>query len=1096
VNTTFLTLRQALLPTLLGVALPVAPADKNRTLCMSYDSHEDKLETPIELSQALLWEEFLLHAGCQLPTMELPTMVSGVSACLPDFAQFKRPDLALRIIRHRTVKGSSAGLRFLDSLLIPALNPQGSRCSVPVSQTFDRALCGDLLLSVDVPPSARELAEALGVVVSESVQLCVQALRSLTIQQVRDSTRYTEWLSRLLRHREQLLEEMKSSDFVRDLLKSLKLFLPETVSPVSDVLASDEKAALQINRTGGFYSLADIFFLPGDSQQFSAAILQVCLHSEKQVISIWRNLDYFSFLPLFLQLGCSTFPSPEVICSSLRCLARDKSSFSRSKQLTPACVEKFQCLYMFLDVILYNEMMVAQQTREGKIKIPALVQSQCLPRAPSKPTQLTKLMQPPAEDLARLSEFLDNRAVLAQKLQAQKYRLEFPLITHHEELAENDQGSAGRLPKAALEPLLIQSYGARSELRPLLHPMLARCPYICACLGVELLEATCCVKWSTREPANLETYESDLTEMFRRTTGLPDLEVVVSLYTSCYLMWDHAHPMDAKSVDPKDLQNVKTVALNSKNLFVVFGDTCCLCFPFPKDETLEARFSTRIAIARAALARILHVRCGKGAEEAKELARSEVLTAVNRRQLKLKEGAQWSKKSRRGYENFLHLYNMRDVIFPESDGIYSFDITPPRDQQDLDSGLEEDDPPINDGTPVPYRALINRVKNMFEPVLLSDVIITGTAGQFSCSATTLRVGHSVVISGAFGSTSLIAGYTTGSVYTISATNGITTFTLADGSIALVTSCGTPTGLTFTSFFEVPDLQKVFVDLKQSPKVRIVDGSIQLRNGFNAELFFHCWLEKTFRSYDPMKHWRSSTCREVFPGARLQRQINDALGYDFVIEDDEQLIIKNQCATIQCRIKVKGVSGAWNGEIFVSACEMEQKDLARAEPSTAYIVAVVEHADDATLQRTRLRALINWSANENVLKLQPAGFKAQWNKTDFAPTHTDNPKTPTLETRDGKAPINDNFYEKSTPPSRRQDAQQTGKFYQRASGPQASLSSVSGSAQTYPVHNSSRLDRPRRKYQDSKSETYVPQQARGDAHRLKSPSLSRSDNWRR
>ncbi len=116
---------------------------------------------------------------------------------------------------------------------------------------------------------------------------------------------------------------------------------------------------------------------------------------------------------------------------------------------------------------------------------------------------------------------------------------------------------------------------------------------------------------------------------------------------------------------------------------------------------------------------------------------------------------------------------------------------------------------------------------------------------------------------------------------------------------------------------------------------------------------------------------------------------------------------------------------------------------------------MEHADDATLQRTRLRALINWSANENVLKLQPAAFKAQWNKTDFAPTHTENvnPKKPTLETRDGKAPINDNFYEKSTPPSRRQDAQQTGKFYQRASGPQASLSSVSGSAQYQTVFKS-------------------------------------------
>ena len=275
---------------------------------------------------------------------------------------------------------------------------------------------------------------------------------------------------------------------------------------------------------------------------------------------------------------------------------------------------------------------------------------------------------------------------------------------------------------------------------------------------------------------------------------------------------------------------------------------------------------------------------------------------------------------------------------------------------------------------------------MFEPVLLSDVTITGAAGQFSCSATTLHVGHNVMISGAYGGTGFIVGYTTGSVYTISATNFSTTFTLTAGSTALVTSCGTPTGLTFTSSFVVPDFQAVRQELKRSPKVSIVDGAILLRIGFNAELFFHCWLEKAFRSYDPLKHWCSSTCRKVFSGARLQEQINDALGYDFVIEDAEQLLVKNQRATTQCRIEVKGVSGAWNGEIFISVNEKEQKDLARrAERNTAYFVAVVEHADDATLQRTRLRALVNWSANENVFTLQETTFKAQLNnESAYAP----------------------------------------------------------------------------------------------------------------
>jgi hypothetical protein len=83
---------------------------------------------------------------------------------------------------------------------------------------------------------------------------------------------------------------------------------------------------------------------------------------------------------------------------------------------------------------------------------------------------------------------------------------------------------------------------------------------------------------------------------------------------------------------------------------------------------------------------------------------------------------------------------------------------------------------------------------------LSGVAITGTAGQFSCSASAspLVVGQVVTISGANGGTGSITGYTNPTTYYISATNGTTTFTLVsvDGN-AIVTTAGTPTGLTYT-----------------------------------------------------------------------------------------------------------------------------------------------------------------------------------------------------------------------------------------------------------------------------------------------------------
>jgi hypothetical protein len=81
---------------------------------------------------------------------------------------------------------------------------------------------------------------------------------------------------------------------------------------------------------------------------------------------------------------------------------------------------------------------------------------------------------------------------------------------------------------------------------------------------------------------------------------------------------------------------------------------------------------------------------------------------------------------------------------------------------------------------------------------LTTVVITGTAGQFSCATTTLATGQVVKISGTLGGTGSIAGYINPTNYYIIATNGTTTFTLSTtktGS-AITTTAGTPTGLTY------------------------------------------------------------------------------------------------------------------------------------------------------------------------------------------------------------------------------------------------------------------------------------------------------------
>lgn len=84
---------------------------------------------------------------------------------------------------------------------------------------------------------------------------------------------------------------------------------------------------------------------------------------------------------------------------------------------------------------------------------------------------------------------------------------------------------------------------------------------------------------------------------------------------------------------------------------------------------------------------------------------------------------------------------------------------------------------------------------------VSGVAITGIAGQFSCTASSvaLAVGQSLTISGTYGGTGSITGYTNPTTYYIVATNGSTTFTLSTtaGGSGVTTTAGTPTGLTYT-----------------------------------------------------------------------------------------------------------------------------------------------------------------------------------------------------------------------------------------------------------------------------------------------------------
>lgn len=84
-------------------------------------------------------------------------------------------------------------------------------------------------------------------------------------------------------------------------------------------------------------------------------------------------------------------------------------------------------------------------------------------------------------------------------------------------------------------------------------------------------------------------------------------------------------------------------------------------------------------------------------------------------------------------------------------------------------------------------------------VTIAGVSITGTAGQFAFTGSGLAVGQFVTLTGTYGGTGSITGYTNPTTYYVSATNGTSTFTLQTiAKTAIVTTAGTPTGLTYSS----------------------------------------------------------------------------------------------------------------------------------------------------------------------------------------------------------------------------------------------------------------------------------------------------------
>lgn len=92
--------------------------------------------------------------------------------------------------------------------------------------------------------------------------------------------------------------------------------------------------------------------------------------------------------------------------------------------------------------------------------------------------------------------------------------------------------------------------------------------------------------------------------------------------------------------------------------------------------------------------------------------------------------------------------------------------------------------------------------------IAATVATSGTAGQFTCGNSTLSVGDKITISGVRAGTGTITGYVNPTRYSVSSVTGtspnVTGFTLqSDAGVAIVTTAGTLTGLTYLTDLNTP-----------------------------------------------------------------------------------------------------------------------------------------------------------------------------------------------------------------------------------------------------------------------------------------------------
>ena len=122
---------------------------------------------------------------------------------------------------------------------------------------------------------------------------------------------------------------------------------------------------------------------------------------------------------------------------------------------------------------------------------------------------------------------------------------------------------------------------------------------------------------------------------------------------------------------------------------------------------------------------------------------------------------------------------------------------------------------------------------------LAGVAITGTGGQISyTSQTGLVTGQRMTISGTLGGTGTITGYSNPTTYILTAVTATTATLTTTAGAAVVTTAGTPTGLTYTLGVAPQNMTVSGYDYYGQPMTEVITSSAAISTAVNGKKAFY------------------------------------------------------------------------------------------------------------------------------------------------------------------------------------------------------------------------------------------------------------------